>query len=49
MGTATLTVDVTRFVTGALGTEPSHIEPAFEVCLETAELAIQEFTESKTD
>ena len=44
-----LTANITRFVTGALKTEPSHIETAFEVCLETAKLAIQEFMKSKSD
>lgn len=41
-------VDITRFVTGAQKTERHHIEGAFDICLETAKVAIQEFTESKS-
>lgn len=48
-GTEGLTVNITRFVTGAQRTEPRHIETAFEVCLETAKLAIQEFAESELE
>ena len=34
---------MTRFVTGAQKTERCHVEAAFDICLETAKLAIQEF------
>ena len=33
-----------RFVVGAQKTERAHVEAAFEICLETAKLAIKEFT-----
>jgi len=41
--------DINRFVTGAQKTERHHIETAFDICLETAKLAIEEFTVSKSD
>ena len=36
-------------MTGAQRTESSHVEVAFDVCLETAKLAIREFMESKSN
>jgi len=40
-------VHCVRFVTGALGTKPHHIEEAFVICSETAKASIKEFMESK--
>jgi len=38
-----------RFAVGAQRTERNHVEAAFDICLETARLAIKEFTEPKLD
>ena len=42
-------VDGNRFVTGAQKTERRHVETAFEICVKTARLAIQEFRNSMLD
>jgi hypothetical protein len=36
-------------VTGAQKTESHHVEAAFDICLETAKLAIEEFVNSNSD
>lgn len=41
--------NITRFVTGAQKTERHHVETAFDICLQTAKLAIKEFRESGLD
>ena len=41
--------DITRFVTGAQKTERYHVEAAFDICLETAKLAIREFKNRMSD
>ena len=38
-----------RFVTGVQETERCHVEKAFEICVKTARLAIQEFRNSMLD
>ena len=47
--TTGLWVNITRFVTGAEKTQRHHVEAAFVICLETAELVVAEFRESKLD
>ena len=47
--TKELWLDTARFVTGAEKTEGHHVEAAFAIRLETAELVITEFRESRLD